>query len=134
MNLTPRWAWFVPHQLLDQVQLSTSVLTTAIEKLGLTESQQLDFLFTAGAFGLAIANNASISGAEGGCQAGVGSAFCYTVLLLQWFFGTPFQASQAIWVLCLRICWDSFATPAGLVEVHVSNVMLREQVFAPSSR
>ena len=28
-----------------------AVLTTAIEKLGLTESQQLDFLFTAGAFG-----------------------------------------------------------------------------------
>lgn len=32
-----------------------AVLTTAIEKLGLTESQQLDFLFTAGAFGLVIA-------------------------------------------------------------------------------
>ena len=43
-----------------------AVLTVAIEKLGLSESQQLDFLFTAGAFGLVIANNASISGAEGG--------------------------------------------------------------------
>ena len=38
-----------------------AVLTTAIEKLGLSQSQQLDFLFTAGAFGLVIANNASIS-------------------------------------------------------------------------
>ena len=51
-----------------------AVLTTAIDKLGLTETEQLQFLFTAGAFGLVIANNASISGAEGGCQAEVGSA------------------------------------------------------------
>lgn len=54
-----------------------AVLTVAIEKLGLSESQQLDFLFTAGAFGLVIANNASISGAEGGCQAEVGFCLCY---------------------------------------------------------
>ena len=45
-----------------------------IDRLKLTHQQQLDFLFTAGAFGLVIANNASISGAEGGCQAEVGSA------------------------------------------------------------
>ena len=51
-----------------------AVLTAAIQKLGLTHEQQLDFLFAAGAFGLVIANNASISGAEGGCQAEVGSA------------------------------------------------------------
>jgi L-serine dehydratase len=51
-----------------------AVLGVAIDKLKLTEEQQLDFLFTAGAFGLVIANNASISGAEGGCQAEVGSA------------------------------------------------------------
>lgn len=38
-----------------------AVLGVAIEKLNLTEEQQLDFLFTAGAFGLVIANNASIS-------------------------------------------------------------------------
>ena len=51
-----------------------AVLTSAIQKLNLTHEQQLDFLFAAGAFGLVIANNASISGAEGGCQAEVGSA------------------------------------------------------------
>jgi L-serine dehydratase len=38
-----------------------AVLGVAIDKLKLTEEQQLDFLFTAGAFGLVIANNASIS-------------------------------------------------------------------------
>ncbi|HEP4844751.1 TPA: L-serine ammonia-lyase, iron-sulfur-dependent, subunit beta, partial [Streptococcus pyogenes] len=49
-----------------------AVLATAIEKLDLSEKEQLEFLFTAGAFGLVIGNNASISGAEGGCQAEVG--------------------------------------------------------------
>ncbi|MDU4518667.1 MAG: L-serine ammonia-lyase, iron-sulfur-dependent, subunit alpha, partial [Lactococcus lactis] len=40
------------------------VLTSAIKTLGLTHEQQVEFLFVAGAFGLAIANNATISGAE----------------------------------------------------------------------
>lgn len=52
----------------------SGVLLAVIDRLKLTHQQQLDFLFTAGAFGLVIANNASISGAEGGCQAEVGSA------------------------------------------------------------
>lgn len=54
-----------------------AVLTFAIEKLGLSESQQLDFLFTAGAFGLVIANNASISGAEGGLPRRSWFCLCY---------------------------------------------------------
>lgn len=44
------------------------------EKLNPTREQMVEFLFTAGAFGLVVANNASISGAAGGCQAEVGSA------------------------------------------------------------
>ena len=36
-----------------------AVLTAATQKLGLNRQQQLDFLLTAGAFGLVIANNAS---------------------------------------------------------------------------
>ncbi|WP_369676635.1 L-serine ammonia-lyase, iron-sulfur-dependent, subunit beta, partial [Enterococcus faecium] len=51
-----------------------AVLGLAIEKLALSHEEQLNFIFSAGAFGLVIANNASISGAEGGCQAEVGSA------------------------------------------------------------
>ena len=45
------------------------VLSAATKKLGLTHEQQVEFIFTAGAFGLAIANNATIAGAEVGCQA-----------------------------------------------------------------
>lgn len=42
------------------------VLMAVRDRLSLTHEQQIEFLFTAGAFGLVIANNASISGAEGG--------------------------------------------------------------------
>ncbi len=38
-----------------------AVLTAAIQKLDLSHEEQLDFLFAAGAFGLVIANNASIA-------------------------------------------------------------------------
>ena len=74
-----------------------AVLTTAIDKLNLSEKEQLDFLFTAGAFGLVIGNNASISGAEGGCQAEVGSASAMSAAaLVQAAGGSAFQASQAV--------------------------------------
>ena len=52
------------------------VLTSAIKTLDLSHEQQVEFLFVAGAFGLAIANNATISGAEGGCQ-DRWSCFCF---------------------------------------------------------
>ena len=48
-----------------------AVLTTAIEKLGLSQSQQLDFLFTAGAFGLVIANNAAADMALAGITSAI---------------------------------------------------------------
>lgn len=74
-----------------------AVLSTAIDKLQLTQTQQLDFLFTAGAFGLVIANNASISGAEGGCQAEVGSATAMaSAALVMAAGGTPHQASRLV--------------------------------------
>lgn len=74
-----------------------AVLSTAIDKLHLSEKEQLDFLFTAGAFGLVIGNNASISGAEGGCQAEVGSASAMsTAALVKAAGGSAKQASQAV--------------------------------------
>lgn len=48
-------------------------------------------------FGLVIGNNASISGAEGGCQAEVGSAAAMSAAaLVKAAGGTAFQASQAV--------------------------------------
>lgn len=95
-----------------------AVLSTAIDKLQLTEEQQLDFLFTAGAFGLVIGNNASISGAEGGCQAEVGSASAMSAAaLVKAAGGTAFQASQAIAFVIKNMLGLICDPVAGLVEV-----------------
>ncbi|MBP2098559.1 L-serine ammonia-lyase, iron-sulfur-dependent, subunit alpha [Enterococcus rivorum] len=94
------------------------VLMAAIERLHLTHQQQLDFLFTAGAFGLVIANNSSISGAEGGCQAEVGSASgMASAALVCAAGGTPEQAAQAV-AITLKNMMGLICDPvAGLVEV-----------------
>ncbi|MGT2958247.1 L-serine dehydratase, iron-sulfur-dependent subunit alpha [Streptococcus bovimastitidis] len=95
-----------------------AVLSTAIDKLKLTEEEQLDFLFTAGAFGLVIGNNASISGAEGGCQAEVGSASAMSAAaLVKAAGGTAFEASQAIAFVIKNMLGLICDPVAGLVEV-----------------
>ncbi|HES3072888.1 TPA: L-serine ammonia-lyase, iron-sulfur-dependent, subunit alpha [Streptococcus pyogenes] len=95
-----------------------AVLATAIEKLDLSEKKQLEFLFTAGAFGLVIGNNASISGAEGGCQAEVGSAAAMsTAALVKAAGGTSHQASQAIAFVIKNLLGLVCDPVAGLVEV-----------------
>ncbi|WP_161980375.1 L-serine ammonia-lyase, iron-sulfur-dependent, subunit alpha [Streptococcus sp. S784/96/1] len=95
-----------------------AVLSTAIDKLGLNEKEQLDFLFTAGAFGLVIGNNASISGAEGGCQAEVGSASAMSAAaVVMAAGGTAYQASQAIAFVIKNMLGLICDPVAGLVEV-----------------
>lgn len=95
-----------------------AVLSTAIEKLHLSEKEQLDFLFTAGAFGLVIGNNASISGAEGGCQAEVGSASAMSAAaVVMAAGGTVFQASQAVAFVIKNMLGLICDPVAGLVEV-----------------
>ena len=111
-----------------------AVLTSAIQKLDLTHEQQLDFLFAAGAFGLVIANNASISGAEGGCQAEVGSASAMSAAALTLAAGgTPYQASQAI-AFVIKTCSVLSAIPLQVwLRFHVLSVMPWEQA-SPSSQ
>lgn len=95
-----------------------ALLSTAIDKLQLNNDQQLDFLFTAGAFGLVIGNNASISGAEGGCQAEVGSASAMSAAaLVMAAGGTAFQASQAVAFVIKNMLGLICDPVAGLVEV-----------------
>ena len=94
------------------------VLMSVRERLELSHEQQLEFLFTAGAFGLVMANNASISGAEGGCQAEVGSASAMAAAALVCAKnGTPHQAAQAV-AITLKNMMGLICDPvAGLVEV-----------------
>ena len=93
------------------------VLMAVRDRLDLTHEQQLEFLFTAGAFGLVIANNASISGAEGDVKQKL-------VLQVQWQQQLWFvqkwdshQAAQAV-AITLKNMMGLICDPvAGLVEV-----------------
>ncbi|MDU4037813.1 MAG: L-serine ammonia-lyase, iron-sulfur-dependent, subunit alpha, partial [Lactococcus lactis] len=94
------------------------VLTSAIKTLGLTHEQQVEFLFVAGAFGLAIANNATISGAEGGCQAEVGSASAMASAALALAAGgSAEQAGYAIAIVLQNMLGLICDPVAGLVEI-----------------
>lgn len=95
-----------------------AIISSATEKLQLSKEDQLNFLFTAGAFGLVIANNASISGAEGGCQAEVGSASAMgAAALVMAAGGSAYQASQAIAFVIKNMLGLICDPVAGLVEV-----------------
>ncbi len=95
------------------------VLTAATQKLGVKPSAIVNFLLAQlEAFGLVIANNASISGAEGGCKA-VGSASasrrgCINTSC----WGTPYQAGSSGLFVIKNIAWAHlWSSSPGLVEV-----------------
>lgn len=75
-------------------------------------------LFTAGAFGLIIAQNASIAGAQGGCQAECGSASAMAAAaLVELRGGTPAQAAHAC-AMAIKNQLGLVCDPvAGLVEI-----------------
>ena len=94
------------------------VLMAAREKLNLSHEEQIDFLFTAGAFGLVMANNASISGAEGGCQAEVGSASAMgAAAAVEVAGGSAEQSAQALSIAMSNLLGLVCDPIAGLVEV-----------------
>jgi L-serine dehydratase len=88
------------------------------EKVNPTEEQMVRYLFTSGAFGFVVANNASISGAAGGCQAEVGSATgMAAAAIVELMGGTPEQSSHAF-AIALKNMLGLVCDPvAGLVEV-----------------
>ncbi|SDY73782.1 L-serine dehydratase [Evansella caseinilytica] len=94
------------------------VLFTIKNKLQPTREQMIRFLFTSGAFGFIIANNASISGAAGGCQAEVGSATgMAAAAVVEMAGGTPQQSAEAM-AIALKNMLGLVCDPvAGLVEV-----------------
>lgn len=66
------------------------------EQYGLTEEQCAKALFTAAGIGVIIGKNACFSGAQGGCQAEVGSASCMAAAAItEALGGTPQQAANA---------------------------------------
>lgn len=88
------------------------------KKLNPTREQMVSFLFTAGAFGFVVANNASISGAAGGCQAEVGSAAgMAAAAIVEMAGGTPQQCAEAMAITLKNMLGLVCDPVAGLVEV-----------------
>lgn len=88
------------------------------EQLNPTREKMLHYLFTAGAFGFVVANNASISGAAGGCQAEVGSAGAMaSAAIVEMAGGTPSQSAEAFAITLKNMLGLVCDPVAGLVEV-----------------
>ncbi|HIS27980.1 MAG TPA: L-serine ammonia-lyase, iron-sulfur-dependent, subunit alpha [Candidatus Avamphibacillus intestinigallinarum] len=87
-------------------------------QLNPTREQMVRYLFTAGAFGFVVANNAFIAGASGGCQAEVGSAGAMaSAAIVEMAGGTPQQSAEAF-AMTLKNMLGLVCDPvAGLVEV-----------------
>lgn len=88
------------------------------DQLDPTRDDMIRFLFASGAFGFVIANNASISGAAGGCQAEIGSSSgMAAAAIVEMAGGTPEQSGQAM-AIALKNMLGLVCDPvAGLVEV-----------------
>lgn len=95
-----------------------AVMLAVQEKLGKSDEEVVLHLFTAGAFGYVIANNAFISGAAGGCQAEVGSASAMAAAAAtELAGGTPTQAAHAMAMAMKNMLGLTCDPLAGLVEV-----------------
>lgn len=88
------------------------------EDLGDDEENLVRALYVAAGFGMIIANRASISGAEGGCQAEIGSAAAMAApALVQLMGGTPEQMAHA-GAMAMKNLLGLVCDPVGgLVEV-----------------
>lgn len=93
-------------------------LFAVTKQLNPTRYEMIEYLFTAAAFGFVIANNASISGAAGGCQAEVGSAAgMAAAAIVEMAGGTPSQSAEAMAITLKNMLGLVCDPVAGLVEV-----------------
>lgn len=95
-----------------------AVLYTAMKELKIPKEKIIMSLFTAGGIGMVIASRATLSGAEGGCQAECGSAAAMAAgALVELCGGTPQMVANAC-ALALKNSLGLVCDPvAGLVEV-----------------
>ena len=95
-----------------------AALISVMEEFDLPKRDIIMSLFTASAIGMVIAKCASIAGAEGGCQAEVGSASAMAAAALTEIFGgTPQMVSHSC-AIALKNTMGLVCDPvAGLVEV-----------------
>lgn len=95
-----------------------AVLFTVEEALGVTEEELVTALFTAAGIGMIIADRANVSGAEGGCQAEIGSAAgMAAAAAVELAGGTPKDTAHAA-AIAMKSFLGLVCDPVGgLVEV-----------------
>lgn len=94
-----------------------AALITAAESCGKDDEDIIHALFTAGEVGAIIAQNATLAGAEGGCQAECGSAAAMAAAALVEMMGGPPEASLHAAGVALQNVMGLICDPiAGLVE------------------
>ncbi|MEG1381096.1 MAG: L-serine ammonia-lyase, iron-sulfur-dependent, subunit alpha [Ruthenibacterium sp.] len=98
-----------------------AVVRTVADKHGSNEAQILDALLVASGFGAIITANATISGAEGGCQAECGAAAAIAAAAAVTLCdGTPDMCANAV-AIALINCMGLICDPvAGLVQLPCS--------------
>jgi len=95
-----------------------AVLATAQEEKGYRDEDIVSSLFTAAGVGMVIARNASVAGAEGGCQAECGSAAAMAAAsLVELAGGAPAQVGEAVALSLKNVLGLTCDPVAGLVEV-----------------
>ena len=95
-----------------------AVLLPMQEKYGRSDEEMVQALYVAAGFGQAIATRASIAGAEGGCQAEVGSASAMAAAaLVSLMGGAPEQMAHACAAALQNLMGLVCDPVAGLVEV-----------------
>lgn len=94
-----------------------AILLALEEEFALDEKTVLDGLFTAGAVGYLLMRNASVAGAQAGCQAEVGSASAMAAAAaVAMFGGTPRQSLDAASIALSNLLGLVCDPIAGLVE------------------
>lgn len=95
-----------------------SVILTAAEKLGKSDADIIKALFTAAGIGTIIGMNATLAGAEGGCQAECGSGSAMAAgAVVEMMGGTPEMALNAGAIVFKNVLGLVCDPVAGLVEI-----------------
>ena len=95
-----------------------AVLLPCGRRFGLPREQMIQALYVSAGFGMVIANRASISGAEGGCQAEVGSAAAMAAAALVFLMGGTDEMMANACAMGVKNLLGLVCDPVGgLVEV-----------------
>ena len=98
-----------------------AVIDTVSIKMGSSEADILEALLVAGGFGAVVTRNATVSGAEGGCQAECGTAAAMAAAAAVYLSGGTNQMCADAAAITLMNCMGLICDPvAGLVQLPCS--------------